>query len=132
MNIAGRVLTVLLGAAPATFLSLTAALGVVLGLGGMVDGELGGLIFVVWGGSGIYGTLSLWAVGLGFVRPWVVVGVIFGTAALMPIAMMSLQGLGSSIFYHPETLATIGPIVVAIAWMGVWVVGGFRRRALMT
>ncbi len=119
MNILGRALTILVGAMPATYLSLTAAIGVVIGFIALAHGESGAFLLIIWGGGGIYGTLSLWAAGLGSLRPWVVVGLSVGTAAILPLALMAVSGL---IFLIPDDLWAVtlfGPLVVAITWLGI-------------
>ncbi len=119
MIILGRALTILVGAMPATYLSLTAVLGVIIGVMALADGETGASFLVLWGGAGIYGTLSLWAVGLGSLRLWVVVGLAIGTAAILPLASLAVSSIG---FLSPDdlwALIVIGPLVVAIAWLGV-------------
>ncbi len=131
MKIIGGVLTIVLGAAPATYLSLVAGLGVLLGIGALVTGELAGLVFVVWGLAGIYGTTSLWAIGFGYSRPWVVFGLVTGTAALAPLTGDAAHQLTTiNPVSDPEgyllALALTGPIIVAVARLGVLTVRAFR------
>ncbi len=129
MKFIGRILTVLVGAGPATYLSLLAALGVYIGVLAVLDGEMSGLVLVAWGGAGIYGTLSLWAMGFGFVRAWSVTGLVVGTIALTPFVGMMVSALG---YRSPEAvleaLVYVGPIVVAITWLGVLTTRSFRQR----
>ena len=70
MKFFGRYLTILFGALPATYLCSLALIGIIFGFGAALDGETAGLLVGGWGLAGIYGTLSLWAVGFGFVRTW--------------------------------------------------------------
>ncbi|MDJ0910129.1 MAG: hypothetical protein QNI99_13110 [Woeseiaceae bacterium] len=119
MIILGRALTILIGAMPATYLSLTAVFGVIIGVMALADGETGASLLVLWGSAGIYGTLSLWAAGLGSLRLWVVVGLAAGSAAILPLTSMAFSSLGFLSFSDLWTLILIGPLVVAIAWLGV-------------
>ena len=127
MTVLGRILTILVGAAPATYLSLIAGFGVYIGALVVIDGDAGGWHLVIWGGSGIFGTLSLWAVGFGHVRPWVIIGLIVGTIALTPLALIAVSSLGSLSPDDLEALTVIGPILVAISWLFVLAVRSFRR-----
>ena len=127
MTILGRMLTILVGAAPATYLSLIAGFGVYIGALVVIDGDAGGWLLVIWGGSGIFGTLSLWAIGFGYVRPWVVTGLVVGTIALAPLALMAVSSLGSLSPDDLEALTVIGPILVAVAWLFVLAARSFRR-----
>ena len=133
MRISAKILTLLVGAFPATYLSLIAGLGIYIGVLAVVDGEISGLVLVAWGGAGIYGTLSLWAVAFGFVRPWSVAGLVVGTIALLPIAgTLGIHELRYLILWSDpveflSTLSTTGPIVVAVSWLGVLVARSFRQ-----
>ena len=48
MIILGRALTILVGAMPATYLSLIAGLGIYVGVMALVDGEVAALSMVFW------------------------------------------------------------------------------------
>ena len=127
MKLLGRYLTIMIGAGPASYLSLLAGLGVFVGFWAFLEGEIVGLALAAWGGAGIYGTLSLWAIGFGFIRPWAVVGLIVGTIALTPLA-----GMAVSAFWYSspeallETFVYTGPIIVAVTWLGVLTARSFR------
>ena len=127
MRILGRLLTILAGAIPATYLSFIAAFGVYFGALAVLEGEMGGWLLVVWGGAGIYGTLCLWAVSFGQTRAWVVAGLVVGTIALAPLALLAASSLGSWSPDDLEAMTLIGPIVVAISWLCVLTVQFFHR-----
>lgn len=129
MKILGRVLTILVGAGPATYLCFIALMGIMFGFSAVFGGEIGGLVLVFWGLAGFYGTLSLWAVGFGYVRRWIVAGLIVGIIALTPIAgMFGFLDVLSKPSNYPEVLLYSGPIVVAIAWLATLTVRMIRRH----
>ncbi len=127
MKILGRVLTILVGAGPATYLCFIAFVGIAMGFGAVFSGEIAGLVLIAWGLAGFYGTLSLWAVGFGVVRGRVVVGLIVGIVALTPIAgMIGIIDMLSKPSNYPEAILFAGPIVVAVAWLGTLTVRMIR------
>ncbi len=135
MKTAARVLTLLLGAGPATALSLMAALAVLAGveivfLGNRSLGTSTGLLLIVWGAAGIYGTSSLWAIAFGHARLWVVAGLICGIVALWPFVGASVSYLGVRWLTPANPLSVLaisGPILVAVCWLGVLLARAIRR-----
>ena len=124
----GRALTVLVGAVPATYLCITAFMGAVIGFVTMLGGEPAGFLFLLWALAGFYGTLSLWAVGFGFVRGWSIAGLVVGTIALLPIAVLFLTDETSSgLREDPEGILFVSPVVVALAWLVVLAARGFLQ-----
>lgn len=121
----GRALTVLVGAIPATYLCVTASLGALIGFATMLGGEPAGFLFLLWALAGFYGTLSLWAVGFGFVRGWSIAGLVVGTIALLPIAGLFLTDETSEGLHEdPEGILFLSPIVVALSWLVVLIARG--------
>ena len=72
--------TILAGAVPATYLCFFAYLVLMFGFYGVLAGDVMGFVLILWALAGFHGTLSLWAVGFGFVRGWSVAGLLLGTA----------------------------------------------------
>ncbi len=119
-------LTILAGAVPATYLCLMAYVVLVLGYGAVLSGDALGLVLILWALAGFYGTLSLWAVGFGFVRPWSVTGLILGTVALLPMGGPVLTGTESrGLDGNPDEMMFVTPILVAVAWLIVLMVRAF-------
>lgn len=119
MKIVAGILTILLGALPASVWCVLAFAGVKLGLLILARGDVAGLIVVAWGGAGIVGTVSLWAVGLGVVRSWVVAGLVAGIAALAPIAFSYSSRIGALGIEDIKKLSAISPVMVALVWLCV-------------
>ena len=93
-----RLMTIVFGALPATWLSIFAGMGVWLGaitfvanlLSGDLMGVLGSILIVVWSVLGLYGAIALWAVGLGFVNAFSMQGLLAGLLAAFPFVMFIL------------------------------------------
>ncbi len=113
-----RILTIVFGALPATWLSLWAAAGVFWGIIFAIAGAPIGLPTAIWGLAGLYGTVSLWAVGLGFVNRTSIRGLAVGTAAILPLTLAGLLGNSWSIDgFNPLYVASVLPPIVACAWL---------------
>ena len=88
---------------------------------------------LVWGLAGFYGTLSLWAVALGFVRAWSVTGLLVGTLAMLPMAGPYLTAdMGRKLGSNPDALLYVGPVLVALAWLCSLTVRAYCRPIFRT
>ncbi len=116
-----RVFTIVLGALPATWLAVIAAMGVWYGislfianlLSADILGLLGAILMVSWGGLGVYGAISLWAVGLGFTGTFWMEGLMAGIVAIFPLVFVVVLSGGLGLF----ALLVILPTVVGRAWL---------------
>ena len=116
-----RPLTIVFGALPATWLCVWVVVGMVYGLALLVEGVAsfdiemlsGGFIMLGWGYLGIYGTVSLWAVGLGFTGVRWRLGLLLGIVAIFPLFVLSLFEGGLSL----STIPVFLPPVVACLWL---------------
>ncbi len=116
-TVLGRGLTILVGAAPATYLCFMAYFVALVGFVALLSGEAEGLIFMIWGLAGFYGTASLWAVAFGFVRGWSIVGLCAGTLAMLPFAGPYLNAdIAAKVGANPDSLLFVGPVLVALGW----------------
>ena len=121
MMILWRPLTIVLGALPATWLGIFAAMGVWIGVitvvanvtSGDLMGTAGAVLIVMWSTLGLYGAVALWAVGVGFVNTFSMLGLVAGLLAAFPFVMfIVLTGdMGLS------EIAVLLPTVVAGAWL---------------
>ncbi len=119
--------TMVFGALPATLLSIPATLGVVVGLyfmfGGLVAVEIESLIIgavmFVWGGLGLYGMLSLWAVSTCPAPPrWVKAGLAMGTIAIIPVwPLFVAEGFDVRSADILGAMLLALPPVVALGWL---------------
>ncbi len=109
-------LTILFGALPASFLSYVALVAIYFGAGIITDGSIApGSFLVLWGGAGIYGTISLWfAAFQKFSRP-VIAGLIFGLLAIFPFTVGAIEDFGTLDDGVDQLLlaSCIGPSIVA-------------------
>lgn len=116
-----RPLTIVFGALPATWLAFFAGLGVYLGglalIEAVTTGSFGSLLLAVvaasWGALGLYGAISLWAIGLGFTGDLWRNGLKAGIIAASPI-LLSLVIFGG---LDLSALAAVLAIVVATLWL---------------
>ncbi len=124
------VATIRVGAVPATYLCFQAYLAVVFGFFILVAGNSAGLLLLVWGLAGFYGTLCLWAVAFGVVKRWSVAGLIAGTLAMLPFSGPYLD-LDSpvSVGANPDALLYLGPTFVALAWLCTLLVQSLQTPA---
>ncbi len=116
-----RPVTIVFGALPATWLCLWVMVGMGYGLVLIVEGVAsfdiemlaGGFIMLWWGSLGIYGTISLWAVGLGFTGTRWRLGLLLGTIAILPLLIAGLfaGALGWS------SIPVVLPPIVACFWL---------------
>ena len=116
-----RPLTVVFGALPATVLSFWAALGMAYGVAtafaGLFSADIQvfafGVLMFSWGGLGLYGTLSLWAVGLGLTHNRWHRGLKGGTIAILPFVL----GYALTGAFDLSALTVFPPFVVACVWL---------------
>ena len=116
-----RLLTIVFGALPATWLGVFAAMGIWTGalmvIGNLTAldlfGVLGSLVIFVWSLLGLYGAVSLWAVGVGFVNSFSTMGLVAGLIAAFPFVMFIVLtgdlGIGG--------LSVLFPTIVGCAWL---------------
>ena len=119
-----RILTILFGALPATILAMFAVFLISYSLvhfciGLMtvdIDWVAGGILGVAWGGLGVYGTISLWAVGSGFVSNASINGLKAGAIAILPLVHTGFFDFPG---YHPwvEKLPLLSPLAIACTWL---------------
>ena len=113
-----RILTLAVGALPATWLCLWAAYGMALGAAAVLSGAIAGAFIIVWGLAGMYGTAALWSLGLGFVRPDHAKRLIVGTIAILPVAIgVDPLNLEPDDFLNPFVVSAILPLIIAIGWL---------------
>ncbi len=122
-TIVARVLTVFLGAVPASVLSLWALLGILVGALAVVEGVVMGAVLVIWGLAGIYGTVALWAVAFGCDEPSCFWGLAVGIAAILPLAMSVdpdrlLLGGEINLF----AVSSLAVLFTGVAWLLAFVV----------
>ncbi len=116
-----RVLTIVFGALPATWLSLWALLGMAFALAAIMSGALSAILFVIWGVAGIRGTITLWSLGFGAMRPDHVRGLVIGVVAILPLIPPTVPWmLELSAFAHPFAVPSVLPLLVAVAWLIVF------------
>ncbi len=116
-----RPLTIVFGALPASWLAIFAGMGVYLGGLALIEfvttGSIGGLLLAIfaasWGALGLYGAISLWAVGLGFAGDLWRQGLKAGIIAASPV-LLSLVIFGG---FDMSALAAILAIFVAVFWL---------------
>ncbi len=116
-----RTFTIVLGALPATWLGVVAAMGVWYGVSLLIDnllpadllGLLGAILILSWGGLGVYGAISLWAVGLGFTGTFWMQGLIAGIIAIFPLVFFVVLSGDLDL----SALLVLLPTVVGSAWL---------------
>ena len=127
MLIGLRVLTILFGALPASWLSFWVLIVTLLAAAAVIaERDLSGVIFVIWGLAGLYGTVSLWAVGFGCDDPLCIRGLAVGIAAILPFApVLDPRHLVLNGDINLLAVACLGPLVVAITWLAIFLI---RRK----
>ena len=118
---AWHLLTIVFGALPATWLGVFAAMGVWLGAATLIAnltsldffGTLGSLLIVAWSLLGLYGALSLWAIGVGFLNVFSAMGLVAGLIAAFPFVMFIVLTGDMGL---PE-LSVLFPTAVGCAWL---------------
>ena len=117
-----RILTLVFGALPATWLCIWAAYGMTLGAAAVLSGAIVGVFIILWGLAGMYGTIALWSLGLGFVRPDHTKRLIVGAIALLPVAVgIDPLVLQPEDFLNPFVVSAILPLVIALCWLvAIW------------
>ncbi len=116
-----RPLTIVFGALPATWLCIWAVVGMVFGLSLVVEGAssfdiemlAGGFLLLGWGYLGLYGTVSLWAVGIGFTGIRWRLGLLLGIIAVSPLFVAGLIFGDLSL----STIPVFLPPIVACLWL---------------
>ncbi len=131
MVMLARVLTVVFGALPASVLSVGALLILQVGVAVMWDGAWSGLLVIVWGIAGIYGTISLWAVGFGCDEPGCIAGLAVGVAAISPLVSWVdpdrlLQNGEIDLF----AAACLLPFLIGVGWLLAFLIRSKHRWPL--
>lgn len=90
------VLTMIGATLPATLLIPMALMGVFFGLSAIAAEPGVALLFALWGGGGCFGTIALWAASFGSRRAWVVLGLLAGLFAILPLSIFAVSDMGSS------------------------------------
>lgn len=116
-----RALTIVFGALPATWLAGPTASILGLGIETMFSGEWAlipvGSFLICWGGAGLYGTYSLWAVGFGCTSDTVLKGLTAGLLAVSPLAgMYVLFAIASAGWFLPAAALVLAPAITALLW----------------
>ncbi len=115
-----RLLTIVFGALPATWLCIWAAYAIMLGAAALLGGAVAGAVIIVWGVAGMYGTAGLWGIGLGFVGPGQTKQLIVGVIAILPVAIaVDPLNLEPNDFLNPLIVSAILPLIVATIWLAV-------------
>ena len=139
MGIIRIALTILLGAVPATYLSVIPAVFVGLGAFELADGIRyeGGFptsfaLFMLYGLAALYGTLSLWLVPFTGPKMFVIVGLVAGMLAISPFAYAAVF---DPWLYDKDdwlySMATVLPFLTALSWLTAFGVAKFRGRAMV-
>ena len=125
-------LLVLLGCIPATILCYFALPLAISGVFGFVSGH-GWLSLAVgiWGAAGVLGTLSLWAISLGFPTPLRYVGLIVGIAANLPILAMFPRSY-ASLWFSGDWIVLFAPSIVAVYLLAELTYSAYRLGAKNT
>ncbi len=116
-----RPLTIVFGALPATWLAIFAGMAVYAGglalvawiTTGVFHTLLLAILLTCWGVLGLYGTMSLWAVGLGFTGELWRDGLKAGIVAAFPI-LISVMVFGN---FDLSASAALLATAVAIFWL---------------
>lgn len=116
-----RLLTLLCGALPATWLGAYAAVLAGEALRQLADGIVAlnftqagwGLFCLSWSGLGLYGTISLWAVGIGFHHRFWLIGLASGGLAALPFVLIFVLTGYTGLF----EFLVLAPTVVASLWL---------------
>ena len=123
-----KTLTVVFGAIPATLFCWWAFLAILAGASQIAS--LGGVLFVLFGSAGLYGTYALWMVALGRESKAIVAGLVFGVVAMIPPLLTPSTILPDSDSWNGVSLTTAleaSPLIVAIAWLTYFFLkAGFR------
>lgn len=107
-------LLVLLGCVPATILFSVALPLTFSGVFGFLSGEGWlSLVMGIWGVAGVVGTLSLWAISLGFPTILRYVGLIIGIAANLLLPAMSPRSY-ASLWFSGDWIVVFAPSIVAV------------------
>ena len=115
--------TIVFGALPATCLAVPAWIVFGVGVDLLLSGDWSlipiGLFLTCWCGAGLYGALTLWAIGLGLTHEVLAHGLTAGLLAVTPL--VGLYGLfallGGGWFLLASVLA-FSPAVIAWRWLG--------------
>ncbi len=114
-----RPLTIVFGALPATWLCIWALVGMAYSAVLLVEGVASldiemlaaGFILLWLGYFGLYGTVSLWAVGLGFTGTLWRLGLLMGMIAISPLLVAGFLfgdlGLSTIPVYLPPVVASV-------------------------
>jgi hypothetical protein len=129
-KLALSILTIVLGAIPATYLFLFALLAVVLGGSVMLDGSIVvGAAFLVFGIAACYGTVSLWAIGFREITPTTKFGLLAGLIALVAGLALNYAPKDLSVMFGSKFfVVALGPFVVASCWLISFVVRQLATR----
>lgn len=119
-------LLVLLGCVPATILCYYTLPLAISGLFGFVfgDGWLS-LVMGVWGVAGVVGTLSLWAVSLGFPTPLRCAGLIIGIAANLMMPAIFPRSY-ASLWFSGDWIVLFAPSIVAVYLLAELIYSAYR------
>lgn len=116
-----RALTIVFGALPATWLAGPAAAVLGMGIEIAFSGEWVlipvGTFLICWGGAGLYGTFSLWAIGFGYSGDLVLQGLTAGLVAVSPVAgLYVLFAIASAGWFLPAAALVLAPAITALLW----------------
>lgn len=103
---------VIAGALPATYWCNFAAMALSNGLGSlMTAGSVIGAVFSVLGLAGVYGTIAIWRISLGFESPAAYIGLLFGIVALVGAVVLLSPNRWWLALLHPLAIL---PLVCAV------------------
>jgi len=111
-KVLAAVLTIVFGAIPATCVAVLPLFATVVGVAGVfVSDDLGGFAtaaaLAALGSAGLFGTVSLWWIGLFGPRRWTVAGLAYGLLAIAPFTFVALRDEGIDDFLHVQTKGTV-------------------------
>lgn len=113
-----KTLTIVFGAIPATMFCWWALIAIVAGVSQILS--VGGALLVLFGSAGLYGTFSLWLVAFGRETKCVIVGLLVGSVAMVPLLLVPSSIIPSSDLWNGRFLTTVleaSPVIVAVAWL---------------
>ena len=82
--------------------------------------SLGGVLLVLFGSAGLYGTYSFWMVAFDRKAKGIVAGLLVGSIAMVPMLLIPSSIIPASEFWDGRLLTTAleaSPVIVAVVWL---------------
>ncbi len=110
-----RTLSILIfGAIPAIFVGLMSLYSAVIGMWAIVGAIPAGLLFLLWGASGIVGTVCLWLAAFNEVSGKLAVGLAVGLCGMLPFAFRFPEHYGTFEDYAFLAMLTSPPATALV------------------